>query len=261
MLDKIINDECVTLELNAETVLKLITKIDLLKIEGQIGGMASSKFGDYLGFLRLPDTQVMQEFFARRWADHFVRITVPKAYMKYLPGDVPLFTPPRLEPVYSRVPFYQAGIEKTETGVNTNPHNHGTVRKPRPYSESSEAFIIAEFVPVHFYLELPNETIATVLMEGLPAVNEEAPYPLHMTAEEARAGLSKHLHNVSHHIVSKSDLMRHTLVTIAVDKLDITSDNFYTNSGLEAGSTRAGGYYFVDKIPAAAIKVADENIT
>src|SRR5438093_13728351 len=64
--------------LPVETAYKLVAFIDLQKIMGRIGGEASSKFGDYLGFLRIADDERMRDFFAARWCDHMVRITVPR---------------------------------------------------------------------------------------------------------------------------------------------------------------------------------------
>lgn len=261
MLDSIVRDAASFLGVPKETALKLVAFIDLQKIMGNVGGMASSKFADYLGFLRLPDNTITQQFFASRWEDHLVRIDVPKEYLKYLSGDVPLFTPSRLEPQYNPVPFYEAGLEKTLLGVNTNPHDHGTVRKPKPMREEYENFIIQQFVPQRFFLELPNESIATVLSQGLPEVTFENPYPLHITVEEARTGLNKHLHNLNHRIVTKADLMRHTLIEINTEKLEINSDVFYTRNDLAAGSSSTGGFFYIGKIPAKAISVSDENIT
>ena len=260
-LDQIVRDCCNVLNVTEEVAFKLVQFIDLLKIQGQIGGYALSKFGDYLGFLQIHDNEASTQFFADRWSDHMVRIEVPQNYMKYLNIEAPMFTPSRLEPQYNKVPFYEAGIEKVPTGVSTNPHNEGTVRKAPLPREAYENFIIQQFLPSEFYLELPNESIPTVLSEGLPEVSFESAYPLHVKDEEARHGLSKHLHSILHRMVAKSDLMKYTLVKIDTSKIEITTDMLFTRNDLEAGSARSGGYFYLGKIPAAAIKVADQNIT
>jgi hypothetical protein len=230
------------------------------KVMGQVGGMASSKFGDYLGFLRIPDDEKMQKFFAERWADHMVRSEVPKEYMKYLSPDAPMFTPSRLEPFYNPTPFYEAGITKTDPGVNRNPEDGGTVRKPKPMPEGYENFLIEQFLPEAFYIELTNESIPSVLKDGLPEVTFDNPYPLHVTAEEARRGLNKHLHHTTHRIVTPQELKRYTLVVIDVNKIEMNADVLFTRNDIEAGSSRFGGYFYSGKIPPTAIKVADENI-
>lgn len=260
-VDRIIEEEAAILNLSPEVVRKLVTFIDLRKIEGQIGGLASSMFGDFLGFNRLPYTEQLSEFFARRWADHMVQITIPKEYMKYLPGDTPLFTPSRLEPVYNKVPFYEAGIDKTPPGVNTNLHDYGTVRKPPPMREEYENFIVSQFVPPTFFLEVANESIPTVLAEGLPEVDFEDPYHLHLNAEDARSGLSKHLHNLTQRVAAKQELLQFTLIELHTLQLELTADVFFTRNGLDAGSARSGGYFYTGKIPASAITVSDENIS
>lgn len=260
-LDTAIEAGCAKLGLSFEIVTKLVECIDLLKIKGEVGGYASSKFSDYLGFLQLADTEAMREFFAERWSDHMVRIPVPKEYMKYLNAEIPLFTPSRLEPQYNKTPFYEAGIEKVPTGKNTNTHDVGTVRKAGPMRESYQNFVIEQFLPPAFYIELPNESIPCVLSEGLPEVDFVNPYPLHTSAEDARQGLNKHLHHTLRRMVTPAELMRYTLVKLDSSQLEFNEDVFYTRNGLDAGSARSGGYFYIGAIPAKAISVADENIT
>ena len=247
--------------IDVDTAYKLVAFIDLQKIMGQIGGMASSKFGDYLGFLRIPDDERMQGFFAERWADHMVRIDVPKEYEKYLSPDAPMFTPSRLEPYYNKTPFYDAGLTKIPVGASRNPEDGGSVRKPKPMPEGYENFLIEQYLPTSFYIELPNESIPTVLKQGMPEVTFDTAYPFHVTAEEARRGLGKHLHHQNTRIVTSQDLKRYTLVCIDVSKIEVTSDTLFTRNDLEAGSARFGGYFYSGSIPPKAIKIADENIT
>lgn len=260
-LDQIIRDCCNALNVTEEVAAKLVQFIDLQKVQGQTGGYALSKFGDYLGFLRLLDNEASLQFFASRWEDHLVRIEVPQTYMKYLNSDALMFTPSRLEPQYNKVPFYDAGIEKVPTGVSTNPHNEGTIRKAPDPREAYENFIIEQFLPKQFFIEMPNAAIPTVISEGLPAVTFDKPYPLHLTEEEARRGLSKHLHNVNHRMATKADLMSHTLLCVTTSELEVTADLLFTRNDMFAGSSRSGGYFYIGKIPAKAIKVADQNIT
>lgn len=261
MLEQIVQKGCEQLGLSTEVVTKLIQFIDFQKIKGITGGYASSSFGDYLGFLRIADNETTQSFFGERWGDHMVRTQVSQHYMKYLNAEAPLFTPSRLEPQYNEVKFYDAGIEKVNTGVTTNLHNHGTVRTAPPAREGYENFIIEQFLPKQFFIELPNESIPMTLASGLPKVTFDTPYPLHLTADEARHGLNKHLHSVLHRMVSKSDLMKFTLVTIDTSKIEINSDVFFTRNDIEAGSARAGGYFYIGDVAAKAITVADQNIT
>lgn len=260
-LDQIIRDCCNALNVEEDLAAKIVQFIDLQKIQGQTGGYALSKFGDYLGFLRVLENETTLQFFASRWADHLVRIEVPKNYLKYLNDEAPMFTPSRLEPPNNTTPFYDAGIEKVPTGVSTNPHNEGTIRKAPEPREAYENFIIEQFLPKHFFIELPNESIPTVLSEGLPAVTFDKPYPLHLSEEEARRGLNKHLHNLNHRIVTKAELMMHTLMCITTEELEINADLLFTRNDMFAGSSRSGGYYYIGKIPSKAIKVADKNIT
>lgn len=250
-----------TLSISVETAYKLVAFIDVQKIMGAVGGMASSKFGDYLGFLRIPDDERMQQFFADRWSDHTVRIDVPKECMKYLSPDAPMFTPSRLEPFYNKTPFYEAGVTKVDPGNNRNPEDGGFVRKPKPMPEGYENFLIEQFLPQKFYLEIPNDTIPRVLKDGLPEVTFDNAYPFHVTAEEARRGLSKHLLHHQSRIVSHVDMMRYTLVEIDTNKIEMNADVLFTRNDIEAGSSRFGGYFYSGVIPSNAIKVADENIT
>lgn len=260
-LDQIIRDCCNALNVTEEVAAKLVIFIDLQKVQGQVGGYALSKFADYLGFLQVHDNAASTQFFADRWADHLVRVDIPHSHMKYLNPEAPMFTPSRLEPQYNQTPFYDAGIEKVPTGVNRNPHDGGTVRKAPPTREAYENFIVQQFLPKEFYLEITNESVPTVVVQGLPKVSFDAAYPLHVTAEEARHGLNKHLHSLLHRMVAKSDLMKYTLVKIDTSKIEINTDVLFTRNDLEAGSARSGGYFYLGNIPAEAIKVADENIT
>lgn len=260
-LVQIISATASSYDVSVEVAYKLIAFIDLQKIMGAIGGMASSKFGDYLGFLRIPDDERMQNFFAERWADHMVRIDVPREYQKFLSPDAPMFTPSRMEPFYNKTPFYDAGITKTPTGMNRNPEDGGTVRKPKPMPEGYDNFLIEQYLPTAFYLEVVNEAIPSILNDGLPEVTFNEPYPLHVTANEARSGLNKHLYHKNGRIVTPSDLMRYTLIRIDPTKIELTTDTLFTRNDLEAGSSRQGGYFYTGKIPSSAVSIADENIT
>lgn len=261
MLDQIVQKGCDQLSLSKEIILKLIKFIDFQKVKGITGGYAASAFGDYLGFLRITDNEYTQAFFGERWGDHMVRTPIPQDWMKFLNAEAPLFTPSRLEPQYNDVKFYDAGIEKTLTGMTTNLHNHGTVRKAPPTRESYENFIIEQFLPKQFFIELLNESIPTILSQGLPEVTFDTAYPLHLNEEDARHGLNKLLHNELHRMVSKSDLMKYTLAVLDTSKIEINSEVFFTRNDIEAGSARAGGYFYIGAVPAKAIKVADKNIT
>lgn len=259
-LEQIVTAAADKLQMPYELALKLITFIDLQKIMGQVGGMASSNFGDYLGFLRIPDDWQMQEFFAERWKDNMVRIKVPKDYEKYLHSDAPIFTPSRLEPIYQKKPFYDQGVEKVPVGASRNPFDGGFVRKAPPIEDDYSNFIIEDYLPQNFYMEVPNNEVPKLLREGLPAVNVDNPYVLHIHVEDARLWLNKTLGEKLRRLARKTDLLHYTLIHIEAEKLRIDNDVFFPDNNLHKHSARTGGYFYAAEIPHDAISVAHENI-
>jgi hypothetical protein len=261
MLQAIIDRAVGFFGLSPEIAQKLISYIDLQKIKGMTEPYASSKFADYLGFLQIPDTQEMQTFFAERWGDYIVWTQVPKEYMKFLNPEGPLFTPSRLEPHYRERRFYESGVPQVPMGKNTNTHNEGSVRTIPAEKELYQNFVVYQFLPEFFYFEAPNEWVPSMLHEGLPAVEHDKPYRLHLTVEEARADLHKHLFRANHQMISKTDLLSHTLVQFETSKLVMNGDVFFTQNDLMQGSARSAGYFYIGQVPSNAIQVSSENIT
>lgn len=261
MLQSIIDRAVLHLGVTPEIAQKLIHFIDLQKIKGLTEPYACSNFGDYLGFLQLMDTDEMKLFFIERWGDHVVWTTVPKDYMHFLNGETPMFTPSRLEPQYQDKPFYKEGIEQTPLGQNHNTFDCGSVRKVKRPDDPYSNFIIHQFLPDFFYMEVPNDWVATLLQEGLPEATVENPYSLSMSVEEARSELQKKLYNDTHQVVTKTQLLGYTLIGISTDKLELNNDVFYTNNLLMRRTSRVAGHYYLGAIPADAISIANENIT
>jgi hypothetical protein len=127
MFHKIVEAATIQLSLPQDTVEKLVKFIDIQKIKGLVGGQAASKFGDFLGFLGIPDNSLSQQFFGDRWSDHRVHIQVPDDLKHYLNNDTPVFTPNRLEPQYQEKPFYEQGVTRVASGTYGNPENGGSV--------------------------------------------------------------------------------------------------------------------------------------
>lgn len=249
------------LSLSPEIANKLVRFIDLQKVKGLTSPYASSKFGDYLGFLQIPDTEAMQQFFVERWADHVVWSEVPKEYMKFLSAEMPMFTPSRLEPRYQETRFYDAGLVKVPAGENSNPENGGSVRTVPREEDSYGNFIIFQFLPEYFYMEVPNGWVATLLHQGLPEASDENPYSLSMSIDEARSELQKKLYNETHTVATKVKLLNYTLIAIDPTELKLDNDVFYPNNSLYRHSARSFGHYYTGEIPAKAISIAHENIT
>lgn len=260
-LQLLVERACANLGVPEEIAAKLVNFIDMQKIKGMTEPYASSRFGDYLGFLQIPDTAPMQQFFSERWADHVVWSQVPNAYMKFLNMEMPAFTPSRLEPQYQDKPFYQQGLPQAKLGDNYDPGTGGAVREVARGEDLYTNFIIYEFLPDYFYMEVPNDWVATLLQEGLPETDDSKPYSLAMSIEEARTELQKKLYNELHSVVTKTQLLRYTLIAIDPAQLELNNDVFYPSNAAYRRSARSIGHYYTGAIPASAISIAHENIT
>ncbi len=264
MLNKIIDQAVLQMDVDVPTATRLVHFIDVLKMKGFTGGEAASRFADQLGFLRIPDNRVSHEFFAVRWTDHKVWITVTDDLKQYLNNSTPLFTQSRLEPVYRDIPFYEAGLERVDPGVNRNVRNRGTVRNcPRP-SEQYSNFIIHENLPDSFFLEVPNTSVQATLENGLPPIDISAnaePRKVYVTVHEARSNLAKDL--ISKGLpATQANLVQFTLLALNVDKMEMNNDVFWTKtlSG-HKGQGSNYGYFYTGAVPADGCSIAHHNLT
>lgn len=243
-----------------KTVIRLVTAIDEYKLQGLTGGEAAEKFGDLLGMLQIPYTEVMQHFFARRWQDHVVWITVPQSMKHYYSGDTRVFTISRLEPSTINTHFYMNGITPTLPGDCRNPEDGGTVRKAPPLADGYSNFIINQFVPEQFYIEVPNVSVMSVLSTGLAATDETEPYTLFSDIEQCRGSLYASL--TQRHGGKPLDHKDFTLLSVHRSGLQLDNDLFYTKQlHAHKQGSRTNGYFYIGAIPASAIKVSIHNRT
>lgn len=261
-LQSVLDSESCATGLPPETVSVLVGKVDELKILGYTGGEASSKFGDYLGFLGLPDDAHMGEFFARRWSDHCVVTPVPPKLRHYVANDTPIFTVSRIEPQYQVRPFYKQGLEKVEPGSYGPPTARGPVRTAPPLRERFSNFIILANFPPVFYMEADNARISTILSDGLPKSDRHHPYKFYSTIDDARDSLFRDL--ATHGRQRSATVMlpsNFTLLEIRSAGLALDNDVFYTRtlSGHKQGS-RAYGYYYTGGIDKQFLAVCVANI-
>lgn len=233
------------LQLPKDLVIKLITFIDIQKLKGLNAPSALSRFGDYLGFLQLPETQELVKFFHERWRDPKVIIEITPDIRKMIPGSNELFTPPRMEAVVIDKPYYKHGIPKTRGYVHGE---HSLKLAPVP-SESYKSFIIAQNLPSKFYLRIGSEQVASALENGLPAPKDQ--YVLFGSSNLALAYyllvLNKYMKGSEH--VSSG-------VTLQIDpwQLELNSDvlSAFRKYKFEGYSYKAG-------IPAKAIGVESKS--
>lgn len=263
-LETAIAETATVLNIDTSLALSLVTRIDVLKIKGYTAGEAASHFADYLGFLGLPDDEASHELFATRWMDHKVWIKIPEDLKHYLNSDTPLFTQAREEPIYRKTPFYAAGITKTPLGVLRNPEDGGSVRKAPALDEGLDNFIIHQFLPDVFYLEVANNQVQSVLNLGLPAQpNGDDAYKIYLDAESARSNLSIDLMTADKELhTARPSLTDYTLIQLEVSKMEINNDAFYTkNITGHKGRTGNLGYFYVGHVPASGCKVSRSNKT
>ncbi len=258
MLTQIVTAAAEQMGVNTVIASKLVHFIDVQKLKGLTGGQAASRFADYLGFLRLPDDAASHEFFASRWNDHLVRIPITPELEKYSETSTPIFTRPRLEPVFNKTPFYNAGLTKVETGVTRNPEDGGSVRKPPPSTISYSNFIIEEFVPAQFYFEIHNEQVEDFLTNGLKALSGEAELQIYPSAHDAHANLVRDL-RMRGNKITHALLGEHTLVSIASEKMQLNNDVFYTKH-LSQNANATYGYFYTGGVPAAGCAVAENKL-
>ena len=243
-----------------EVVAKMITRIDLFKLQGRTGGEAAEKFGDFLGFLRIPYTLVMQEFFARRWTEHVVWTRVPLDMPEYYTNQDSLFTVARLEPSTVETPFYKNGIQSLPSGDCRNPQDGGTVRKAAPTEEDFSNFIISQFVPQHFYIEVKNTDVEDVLTNCFPASDYTDPLRLYGDITQVRGTLMTDL--VQQRGYTKLTHKDFTLIEIDSYAIELNNDYLYTKKlHAHKQGSRLNGYFYIGAISSKAISVSKENRT
>lgn len=256
-----------TFGLDAETAALLVNRIDLLKLQGFTGGQALSQFGDYLGFLRIPDNEQSLEFFAQRWADPLVWSPITKENVRYLNPETPLFTQSRLEPHFMSSPFFKQGLTKVGTGVSYNPEDSSALRKAPGLTEDYSNFVVSAFLPPAFFVEVKNSEVQAVLEHGIEATHEgndsspEDEHVLYLTPEDARANLAVDLRR-QQLPVSRATLLEHTLLEIATDSMTIDNRVFYTKtvSG-HKGQGSNYGYFYSGSVPPGGVTVSKLNLT
>lgn len=262
-LDKVVEFETGATGMPADLVTKLAERIDELKLMGYTGGEASSKFGDYLSFLGLPDDGPASEFFARRWTDHRVITPVSPKMRSYVNSDTPVFTVSRLEPQYQDKPFTGQGLKMVAPGSYGPRGAKGPVREARKLGEIYLNFIIVENLPPIFYMEVDNSRMSEILSTGLPKAGATTPYKMYMTPDDARDSLFKDLraHGRSN---STKDMNPGNFTLLEIDSFGLSLDSniFYprTLHGHRQG-TRAYGYYYEGAFDREFLSVSKQNIS
>jgi len=263
VLDAVINDEVMRTGMSSDLVAKLVHRIDEFKVMGFTGGEASSKFGDYLTFLGLPDDEQASEFFARRWTDHRVVTEVPYKLRIYVNNDTPVFTVARIEPQYQKQQFTQQGIPAIDSGSYGLPGAKSSVMSAPRLTEEYSNFIIVENLPKIFYMEADNSRMSQILSTGLPHPGAKLPYKLYATVGDARDSLFRDLKTHGrHHSGAALSPANFTLLEIDSFGLVLDAAVFYTRtlSGHRQG-TRAYGYYYEDALDKQFLSVSQQNIS
>lgn len=266
-LEDVIGRCMAALGVDRPTAAKLALKIDSFKMRGLTGGEGSSRFADYLGFLRIPDSEVTNEFFAYCWTSPLVWTPICPELRPFLNRETPLFTQSRLEPVFHSTPFYEQGLTKVKTGVNFNPEDGSAVRKPKGLTEDYSNFIINEFLPKTFFIEVKNDEVSQVLAEGIRATNEgddsdeDDEHTLYLKSDDARANLASDL-RTHNRLVTREALLQYTLIEIETSKMQINNKVFYTKtvSG-HKGQGSNYGYFYSGSVPPSGCHVSSENLT
>lgn len=239
--------------LSEDIVKKLYVFVDLQKLKGLNGPQASSKFQDYLGFLQIPETQELLEFFADRWNDHRVRIEVPKEYYKYIHSEHPMFTPPRLEPPLDDKPYYQLGLRDLPGATPYNEEFGGNVLIAQIPVEDYSYFIIDQFVPNKFYVMVINEQVPRILEKGFPKTSYDNPLMLFDNPDKCRA---KFLSKMQAHGSSAHDkLSKGSLISIDSEGLKLNNDLLFTERHSTKKIHKTLGYFYIGAIPPQACKV------
>lgn len=261
VLDAVITDEVLRTGRSRDLVVKLVQRIDEFKVMGFTGGEASSKFGDYLTFLGLPDDEPASEFFARRWTDHRVVTEIPHKLRAYVNNDTPAFTISRIEPQYQKQPFTKQGIPTIDSGSYGLPGAKSPVMEAPRLTEEYLNFIIVENLPEIFYMEADNSRMSEILSTGLPHPGAELPYKLYATVGDARDSLFRDLKTHGrHHSVAALSPVNFTLLEIDSFGLVLDTAIFYTRtlSGHRQG-TRAYGYYYEGSLDEQYLSVSKQN--
>jgi hypothetical protein len=238
--------------LSDEVIAKLITFIDLRKVEGQLKSYASSKFGDYLGFLQIPETEATFSMFDDRWKDSRIRIKIPKEYEKYVASDHPMFTAPRLEPSIDNRPFYKQGIQPSMNPCAYDSKRGGNIKVPQELLDDYSNFLIEDNIPEVFYMMIRNNQVESVLKNGLPETDYDDPYVLSDSADSAKSIFLSYFKAGENKVLA---LKSGTLLKINSDFLEKNNDVFYTQKFGMHRMHRMHGYFYTGEILAKALSV------
>jgi hypothetical protein len=142
-----------------------------------------------------------------------------------------------------------------------NPQNGGTVRKAPAIGDDFSNFIIHQFVPEHFYIEVPNTDVANVLENGIPATDYDSPTQFYKTIESARGTLYAKL---SQQRGGANKLIGHDFTLIEIDSyaLTLNNDMLYTKKlHAHKQGSRQEGFYYIGSIASKALSVSKYNRT
>lgn len=244
-------------------VLKFLTFIDIEKIKGNTRIAAAANFANYLKMVAGLDSKkllmlmadgnwidTVSSWFHHRWDDHYVHIKVPQDMLKFISGEIPIFTPFRLEEYAEAMQgnhyckYLQGGAFHRTNG---NPMRVD-LNKDAQYSY----FIIREGIPEHFYIQIPTDEVADALTRGIKST----------TVENDAFQIFKHPSDVKTSVLSTDrqyeNKKQQAVCKIDADMLDITVDSLFTrkmSGSRHMGGTHAVGIFFRGEIPNKAIKV------
>jgi hypothetical protein len=228
--------------------------IDRLKLQGHTVGRAFSNYCDHLPLLGIACTDLTDQFFAYRWADKRVWIPVPVDLKDDL-GTMPLFTPFKIDEgdIYKcRAPL-PPYVHPGTTRFSDEGHDTQLIPMPR---DPSTFFIIDEFIPEHFYMELPNDEVLDALRSGLPNAPYDEPYRLALSPEGAKGSLVKlRLERREPIKYVHAALSDYTMLSVDTNKMDLDPDHFKIHISHHHKATNYAVYLYTGDIPAQALEV------